>query len=67
LETSNWTVGAALAGWLGCDGLAEDRLVAFAVDPASFIEISFVFVMDGTGIDRNGHIPYTSYASYQEM
>jgi hypothetical protein len=65
LETSNWTVGAALVGWLGCDGLAEDGPVALAVDPASFIEISFV--MDGTGVDRNGHIHYISYASYQEM
>jgi hypothetical protein len=42
LETSNWTVGAALVGWLGCDGLAEGRLVAFAVGPGVFIKISLV-------------------------
>jgi len=42
----NWTVGVALVGWLGCGGLAEDRLVAPALDPVSFITISFV--MDGT-------------------
>jgi hypothetical protein len=46
LETSNWTVGAALVGWLGSVGLAWDIPAAFAVDPASFIKISLV--MDGT-------------------
>jgi hypothetical protein len=48
LETSNWTVGVALVGWLGCDGLAEDRLVVFPVDLASFIRRSFA--MDGTAV-----------------
>jgi hypothetical protein len=64
LETSNWTVEVALVGWLGCDGLSEGRLVAFAVDSAVFIKISLV--MDGTVVNRKGHIPNISYASYQE-
>jgi hypothetical protein len=55
----------ALAGWLGCDGIAKDRLVAFAVDPTSFIKTSLV--MDETVPNRKKHIPNISYASYQEM
>jgi hypothetical protein len=51
-------------GRLGCDGLAEGRLVAFAVDSAVFTKISLV--MDGTVVNRKGHIPNISYASYQE-
>jgi len=40
-------------GWLVCAGLADGRLVAFAVDPASFIKISLV--MDGTVSTEKGH------------